>query len=367
MNKQNNSNWVEENKILKQRAQDLTIDKNYSEAIKCYEKIAKNIKIEKKAEHDRMSKFILKFKLKGIKILIKDLNAVTNALNNISSNDKHYFFKDLQETYHFSEEFDIREDIYSEQDDLSQIRKEESISSVKKYCYACKRELSLDALKDANPSLDEARSRKLFENLFIEFYCCDCFAIKTPKTPNSIVRDLIRYLNLLEKDVKYPLKRIWNFKVSNYQEEELRIYLEEVSKIKRNQSNDLTQDKNLLSLVQELVPDFIFDGSSVVIKETVLYDKFADYEKAIIFVAKVSPFFGESMFTEFGRAIPKRFQTSDFSKTKKFFYRRSNRKGKYYLNDFGCAKFYQICLQIDNKIDAHLKISNTFNAVFKIP
>ena len=47
----------------------------------------------------------------------------------------------------------------------------------------------------------------------------DCFKIKSPY---SIVRDLISYLNLLEQNIKYPMKRIWNFKISNYKKEELK-------------------------------------------------------------------------------------------------------------------------------------------------
>lgn len=167
--------------------------------------------------------------------------------------------------------------------------------------------------------------------------------------------------------IKYPLKRIWNYKLAAYQEQELISYLEEVSKIKNNKPNELTQDKNLISLVQELIPDFIFDDSGVMIKETVLYDKFEEYEKVIIFLARHSPFFGEFVFTEIGRVISKRVQTSNFSKAKGFFYKRSKRNGKYYLTDFGCAKFHQISLQIDKKIDISLKLSNAFKVFFKIP
>ena len=97
MKRQNNSNWVEENERYMQKAQSLTLNKNYREAIKCYEKIAKNLKIEKKAEEDKTSKILLKSKLKKIKKLIKNLNAVASTLNEIFSNDKDYLFKDLQE------------------------------------------------------------------------------------------------------------------------------------------------------------------------------------------------------------------------------------------------------------------------------
>ena len=48
MKKTNNSNLIEENERYKQMAQHLTSNKNYRGVIKCYEKIAKNIKIEKK-------------------------------------------------------------------------------------------------------------------------------------------------------------------------------------------------------------------------------------------------------------------------------------------------------------------------------
>lgn len=61
----NNSNLIEENELYKQKAQYLPSNKNYREVINCYEKIAKNIKIEKKIA--RCVKYIALYVLNGLK------------------------------------------------------------------------------------------------------------------------------------------------------------------------------------------------------------------------------------------------------------------------------------------------------------
>ena len=48
MKRPNNSKLIEENEQHKQKAQFLTLHKNYKEVIECYKKIAKNFKIEYK-------------------------------------------------------------------------------------------------------------------------------------------------------------------------------------------------------------------------------------------------------------------------------------------------------------------------------
>ncbi len=222
MKRLNNSNLIEENEHFKQKAQSLTSNRNYREVIKCYEKIAKNFKIEKKAEEDKTSKSLLKSNLKKIKTLIKILKIVLNSLNEIFSEDKYYFFKDIQDTYYLFENLDISDDVCIEQVDTFEnldinddvcIEHVDIFQTPKKNCYSCKREITLLELNLANPSIDESHLRRLFESPYIEFYCCDCYEIKSPYW---IVRDLISYLNLLEKNIKYPMKRIWNFKISNY-------------------------------------------------------------------------------------------------------------------------------------------------------
>jgi len=60
MKKTNNFNLLKQNEQYKQKAQNLTSNKNYRDVIKCYEKIAKNIKIEKKAEEYKNSKSLIK-------------------------------------------------------------------------------------------------------------------------------------------------------------------------------------------------------------------------------------------------------------------------------------------------------------------
>jgi len=370
MKRPNIFNLIEENEQHKQKAQLLTSNRNYREVIKCYEKIAKNIKIEKKAEEDKASKSLLKSKLKKIKTLIKILKTVLNSLNEIFSNDKYFFFKDIQDTYYFFENSDISDDICIEPVDTFEsldinidvcIEQDDVFRTPKKICYSCKREITLLELNLANPSIDEDHLKKLFESPYIEFYCCNCYEIKSPY---SIVRDLISYLNLLEKNIIYPMKRIWNFKISNYKKEELKFYLEEVIKIKNDKPNDLTQDANLISLIKEFIPDFTIEDSTIIVHKTVFYNKFEDYEKAIILMGRASPFFGEMFAGDDSIPIPKRFKTSNFSKAKGFFYKKEIWSNKFYLTDFGDRKFFQISFQIEKKINAHLELSNTFKMFF---
>ena len=112
--------------------------------------------------------------------------------------------------------------------------------------------------------------------------------------------------------------------------------------------------------------DFIIadDDSSIVIKKTVFYHKFEDYEKAIILMAKNSPFFVEMVVRDDSVTIPKRFKTSNFSNAKGFFYKKERRSNRFYLTDFGSRKFFQISYQIEKKINAFLELSNTFKVFF---
>ncbi len=201
--KTNNFNFFRENEYYKQKAETFALNKNYREVINCYEKIAKNIKIEKKAEENKTSKRLLKSRLKKIKKLVKDLITVSSASNEIFSNDKYFLFKDLQDSYCLFENFDLSDEIYTEQvyaelDEIFQIRER---TTLEKNCYACKREITFSELKNANPSIDEEQLMRLCESPFIEFYCCNCFEIQI-KAPSSLVRSLICYLNFLEKDVE---------------------------------------------------------------------------------------------------------------------------------------------------------------------
>ena len=163
------SNLTEENEHHKQKAQYLTSNRNYREVINCYENIAKNIKIEKKAEEDKASKNLLKSKLYKIKKLIKILKTVLNSLNEIFSSDKYFFFKDIQDTYYVFENLEITDDVYIGRDDLFEnldIR-EDIFQNQKKNCYSCKREITLHELKIANPSMDKDHLKKcLIRHLF---------------------------------------------------------------------------------------------------------------------------------------------------------------------------------------------------------
>jgi len=361
-------NLTEENEHHKQKAQFLTSNRNYREVINCYENIAKNIKIEKKAEEDKASKNLLKSKLYKIKKLIKDLKTVSNASNEFFSSDKYFLFKDLQESYYLFENLGSYDDIfteqiYTEQDEIFQIRESENRTTPNKNCYACKCEITWNGLKTANPSLEEDYLKKLFENPYIEFYCCECLF---KKTPNSVVRDLVCYLNFLEKNIKYPIKKLWNLEWSGLQQEELKSYLNEINKIKNTKPNDFTQDTNLISLIKELIPNFILQDSTIKIQQTVLYEEFKDYEKEIIFIARGSPFFGEAITGDYTVSIPKRFQTSDSSKAKGFYYKNKRGRNMFKLTSFGRTKFVQIYSQIEEKIDAFLKLSNTFNVFFNL-
>lgn len=112
MKKTNNSNLREENELYKQKAQLLTSNKHYREVIACYEKIAKNTKIEKKAEEDEKKKFLLKSRLRQIKKLIKNLKIIVNMLNETFSIDRYYFFKDFQDSHYLFEQLDLIDDVY---------------------------------------------------------------------------------------------------------------------------------------------------------------------------------------------------------------------------------------------------------------
>ncbi|KKM45241.1 hypothetical protein LCGC14_1561120, partial [marine sediment metagenome] len=118
MKRPNNSNIIEENEQLKQKAQFLTLHKNYKGVIECYKKIAKNFKIEEKTEKNVSAKNNLKCNLKYIKKLIKDLRTVSNSFNEILPKDIDFLFKDLQDSYYFFEDIDIKDDDFLEQDDI---------------------------------------------------------------------------------------------------------------------------------------------------------------------------------------------------------------------------------------------------------
>jgi len=167
----------------------------------------------------------------------KEKNLV-NALNEIFSNDKYLLFKDLQDNYYLDEILDKPKQVYTEQDDIFQIGEEEIRTTPEKNCYKCKLEITFDELKNANPSIDEAHLRRLFESPFIEFYCCNCFKIEI-KVPYSLVRSLICYLNFLEKDITYPIKKLWNLELSYTREEEIKLYLEEIIRMRNHFSEAL--------------------------------------------------------------------------------------------------------------------------------
>ncbi len=363
----NNSNLIEENELYKQKAQYLSSNKNYREVINCYEKIAKNGKIEIKAEKDEKSKFLLKSKVKRIKKLIKNLKVI-NALDEMFSADVHYLSKDFQDSYYWLEQLNLDEDEDVEYENISRTREGE-ISSAreetpKKNCYKCNDELTFKNLRIANPSVDEEHLKKLFESPYIEFYCCSCCSYLETKTPYSVVRELIKQLNLMEKNVSYPLNRIWHFKMSGYREDELIFYLNEVAKVKNNNPNDFTRDINLISLVKKLIPDFIIEASTITIKKTVFYHKFKDYETAIIFIARRS--FDEMIVRGERVPLPKRFKTSNFSKARGFFYKKERWSNKYYLTDFGWSKFFQISFQIEKEIDLSIGLSTSFKYFFNL-
>ncbi len=372
MKRPDNSKLKEDNNQYKQEAQNLTLNKDYKKVIECYRKIAKNIKIEKKKEKDVPTKNNLKHNLKYIKKLIKDLKFLSNSLNEIHSKDMDFLFKDLQDSYNvfedlkiddfieqcdISEDLDINVNVCLEQDNIYNTKIRSTCSDVvlepepsKKNCYSCKRVITLFEIKIANSSLTEEYLRKLFESPYIEFYCCDCFETKSPFW---IVGDLICFLNLLEKNIKYQIERIWNSNIwtSNCKIDELKSYLKEVIKIKNNEHSDLTQDKNLISLIKENIPDFIIEESTIMIQKTVLYNKFEDYEKGIVLMGLTSPIYGDLVVGDGSIVIPKRFQTNSFLKSIGIFYKRVRRSNRFYLTEFGDRKISQIISQIENTIN----------------
>ena len=188
------------------------------------------------------------------------------------------------------------------------------------------------------------------------------------KSPFWIVGDLISFLSLLEKNIKYQIERIWNSNIwtSNCKIDELKSYLKEVIKIKNNEHSDLTQDNNLISLIKGYVPDFILEDSTIIIKETVLYHKFEDYEKAIILLGLTSPIYGDLVVGDGSIVIPKRFQTSNFSKAIGILYKRVRRSNRFYLTEFGDRKISQITSQIEKKINTYIKLTATFKAIFNL-
>ncbi len=64
-----------------------------------------------------------------------------------------------------------------------------------------------------------------------------------------------------------------------------------------------------------------------------------------------SPFFGDFVMVDDSIPIPKRFQTSNFSKAKGFFYKKKNRSNRFYLTDFGCRKLrLQFLFKLKKKV-----------------
>ena len=327
MTRLKNSNLIEVNEQFKQKAQFLTLHKNYKEVIECYKKIAKNFKIEEKTVKNVSAKNNLKCNLKYIKKLIKDLRTVSNSSNEILQKEKDFLFKDLQDSYYVFE--DIKDDDFLEQDDIFEgldinvevcFEQDDKFGIPKKNCYSCKRVITLNDIKIANLSIAEEHLRRLFESPYVEFYCCDCFEMKSPFW---IVGDLIS-------------------------------------------QSDLTQDNNLISLIKRYVPDFTFEDSTIIVKETVLYHKFEDYEKAIILLGLTSPIYGDLVMGDGSIVIPKRFQTSNFSKAVGILYKRVRRINRFHLTEFGDRKISQIISQIEKKINAFVRLSHTFKAVFKL-
>ena len=374
MKRPNNSKLIEENEQHKQKAQFLSLHKNYKEVIECYKKIAKNFKIEEKTVKNVSAKNNLKCNLKYIKKLIKDLRTVSNSFNEILPKDIDFLFKDLQDSYYFFEDIDIKDDDFLEQDDIFEcldinvdvsFEQDDKFGIPKKNCYSCKRVITLNDIKIVNLSIAEEHLRRLFESPYVEFYCCDCFEMKSPFW---IVGDLISFLSLLEKNIKYQIERIWNSNIwtSSCKIDELKSYLKEVIKIKNNEHSDLTQDNNLISLIKGYVPDFILEDSTIIIKKTVLYHKFEDYEKAIILLGLTSPIYGDLVVGDGSIVIPKRFQTPDFSKAIGILYKRVRRSNRFYLTEFGDRKISQIISQIEKKINAFVRLSHTYKAVFNL-
>ncbi len=111
---------------------------------------------------------------------------------------------------------------------------------------------------------------------------------------------------------------------------------------------------------------FDIEDSTIIIQKTVFYHKYKDYEKVIILIGRNSPLFGEMFAVDDSIPIPKRFQTSNFSKAKGFFYKKERRSNKFYLTEFGCRKFFQISYEIDKKINIFLKLSNPFKIFFNL-
>jgi len=338
----NKSKLIEENKQYKQKAYNFTTHTKYRGAINCYKKIAHNIKIEKKIEKNATSKSLLKYRLKKIATLIKNLKAVENASNEIFSNLKSFYFKDLQNAYHL----ELLEQVNPEQDEKIQIRKVEDSPIPKKKCYKCKCDITFQELKNANPFKDVEYLKKLLESPYIEFYCCNCFEIET-KLPYLLIRNLIQCLNFLEKDIEYPIKKLCNLELSHIQEEDMKVYFKEIIKIKKNLSNNLTKDISLISLIKEFIPDFIItdDEKSIIIQKTVLYHKFTDYEKTIVFIARSSRKRGA---VDGCIQIPKRLKTSNFLKAKGFLYKKKRGTNRYYLTSIGRSEYFQITYHISS-------------------
>ena len=83
-------------------------------------------------------------------------------------------------------------------------------------------------------------------------------------------------------------------------------------------------------------------------------------------MARNSPFFGEMIVGDDSIPIPKRFQTSNFSKAKGFFYKKRKRNNRFYLTGFGCRKFFQISFQIEKKIDLSIGLSTSSKIFFNL-
>ena len=187
MKRPNNSNLIEENEQHKQKAQFLTLHKNYKEVIECYNKIAKNVKIERKIEKEVAAKRSLKSKLKRIKKTIKDLKTVSDSFNGILSKEKDFFFKDLQEYYYFFENVDINHDDHEEDgifENLDNVEVDfeqfgsynivsyenkfdkllalnDELVNPKKNCYSCKSVITLNDMKLVNLSIPEEHCLKV--------------------------------------------------------------------------------------------------------------------------------------------------------------------------------------------------------------
>ena len=327
MKKTNNFNLLKQNEQYKQKAQYLTSNKNYRDVINCYEKIAKNIKIEKKSEKDAKSKFLLKSKVKRIKKLIKNLKIIINTLDESFSADVHYLFKDYQDNYYWFEVLSLDEEEDIEYEDVSRTREDESISAKeetpKKNCYKCKRETTLLELKIANPSMDGAYLQKLFDSPFIQFYCCDCFKNFMKLPPEVWIESIVSLLLRCEEGVEYKIDDLSFVKSGVHDWDEVLFHLEKIELIKRTGENlcidpeDKENDEKLHQFVLNRAPLIeIIDAHSFVVTDSPFYRALNDGQKALFYVSN-NP---HIKYPYYDIKIPDKYKTREFLEYENVYY-----------------------------------------------